>query len=106
MKLDKTDALAQLARKNTDFSKLFAYGSLSVEIYAPKGEDLQQPHEQDEVYIVLSGKGSFVLEGQRMTFAPGDLIFVPAGAPHHFVDFTPDFATWVVFYGPKGGENA
>jgi hypothetical protein len=31
---------------------------------------------------------------------------VPAGVPHRFVDFSDDFETWVVFYGPKGGEAA
>jgi len=35
---------------------------------------------------------------------PGDLLFVPAGIVHRFEDFTDDFATWVMFYGPEGGE--
>ena len=33
-------------------------------------------------------------------------VVVPAGAVHRFVDFTDDFGTWVVFYGPEGGEAA
>lgn len=35
---------------------------------------------------------------------PGDLLFVPAGVVHRFEEFTDDFATWVMFYGPEGGE--
>jgi hypothetical protein len=37
---------------------------------------------------------------------PGTLLFVAAGRPHRFEDFTADFATWVLFYGPEGGEVA
>jgi mannose-6-phosphate isomerase-like protein (cupin superfamily) len=73
-------------------------------VYAPRGEDDQEPHEQDELYIVLSGSGRFVKNGDERTFQPNDLIFVEAGADHRFLDFTPDFETWVVFWGPKGGE--
>jgi uncharacterized RmlC-like cupin family protein len=38
-------------------------------------------------------------------FGPGDFLFVPAGIEHRFVNFTDDFSTWVIFYGPKGGES-
>lgn len=41
-----------------------------------------------------------------MAVKPGDLLFVPAGVEHRFGPFTDDFATWVLFYGPEGGENA
>ena len=37
--------------------------------------------------------------------APGSLLFVPALRPHRFTQFTDDFSTWVVFYGPDGGER-
>lgn len=37
--------------------------------------------------------------------APGSLLFVPALRPHRFTPFTDDFSTWVVFYGPDGGEH-
>ncbi len=36
--------------------------------------------------------------------APGELPFVPAGIEHRFLDFSDDFITWVLFYGPEGGE--
>lgn len=75
-------------------------------IYAPRDTDSQTPHEQDEVYIVVSGKGEFVRGGERVSFAPGDLLFVPAQMEHRFEDFSDDLAVWVVFYGPPGGETA
>lgn len=80
------------------------HGTMSVELFAPRGIDRQQPHAQDELYCVIAGVGAFVLGGERLPFAPGTAFFVPAGAPHRFEDFSPDFATWVVFWGPEGGE--
>jgi mannose-6-phosphate isomerase-like protein (cupin superfamily) len=83
------------------------HGSMRVGVYAPKGPvDPQSPHDQDELYIVISGRGLFVKDSERRAFAPGDVIFVEAGATHRFEEFDADFATWVVFWGPKGGEAA
>lgn len=78
---------------------------MSAEIYRPVGTDDQSPHLQDEVYVIISGTGNFVNDGEHTTFGPGDLFFVRAGAEHRFIDFTDDFATWVIFYGPLGGEK-
>ena len=87
------------------FVEAFVHGSLAVELYAPVGSDPQTPHDRDEVYFVLSGSGDFVLAGSSSRFVGGDALFVAAGAEHRFENFTPDFAAWVVFYGPKGGES-
>ena len=86
------------------FRTIFSHGSLEVEIYAPRGHDPQQPHTRDEVYVVISGTGTFVDGDERRSFGPGDFLFVPAGRVHRFERFTDDFATWVFFYGPHGGE--
>lgn len=87
------------------YATLFQRGSLSVELYAPQGEDLQTPHAQDELYVVLSGSGEFLNGDERHPFRPGDVLFVPAGVEHRFLNFTDDFQTWVIFYGPEGGEG-
>lgn len=88
------------------FATSLKRGSLLLELYAPRGKDLQTPHEQDELYIVFSGSGEFVNGEVRHPFGPGDALFVPAGVEHRFENFTDDFQTWVIFYGPKGGEQA
>jgi len=87
------------------YAELFRHGTLAVEIYAPKGVDLQQPHTRDELYIVISGRGWFFCEGQRFEFSRGDALFAAAGEVHRFEDFTDDLLVWVVFYGPEGGER-
>lgn len=87
-----------------EFVTLLRRGTLEVELYIPDGVDKQSPHEKDELYVIISGTGTFLREGERYSFGPHDVLFVPAGEDHRFVDFTSDFKTWVVFYGPKGGE--
>jgi len=101
------DALAKLpTQEGKRFATVFKHGTLLVEIYAPRGVDPQQPHTRDELYVVISGSGTFINDTTRTQFGPGDVLFVPAGIEHRFVDFTDDFATWVMFYGPEGGEAA
>lgn len=104
-RLTVANALERLGNVETPFERVLAHGSMEVEIYAPKGQDLQQPHSRDELYIVASGTGIFVHESERHPVEPGEVLFVPAGDVHRFEDFSDDFATWVVFYGPEGGEK-
>lgn len=112
MKISLKEALARLPGPATDryprgapAVEVMAHGSASVKIYAPLGQDLQQPHARDEFYFVVAGQGMFVNGTERHAFAPGHCLFVAAGVPHRFESFTPDFKTWVVFYGPEGGER-
>jgi mannose-6-phosphate isomerase-like protein (cupin superfamily) len=97
-------ALAALAAAGDDYVVPFRHGTLEVGVYKPAGVDTQKPHTRDEVYVVISGTGTFVLGGERRPFVPGEVLFAAAGAEHRFEDFSADFATWVFFYGPPGGE--
>ena len=100
------DALTKLpAADGKRFVSLFTHGSLEVELYAPRGFDPQKPHTRDEVYIVAQGHGEYVCEGARQKFEPGDFLFAAAGEAHWFERFSDDFAVWVLFYGPEGGES-
>jgi mannose-6-phosphate isomerase-like protein (cupin superfamily) len=87
------------------FAELFKHGSLALEIYAPREKDDQKPHTRDEVYIIAQGSGEFLYGNARVAFRPGDFLFAAAGQPHRFENFTDDFFTWVLFYGPEGGEK-
>ena len=86
-------------------AELLRHGSLEVRYYAPRGSDPQEPHDRDELYVIASGSGTFVRGEERAPFGPGDVLFVPAKMAHRFEDFSGDFATWVMFYGPRGGEQ-
>lgn len=80
-------------------------GTLEIGYYAPGDSDPQEPHEQDEVYVVASGRGTFLCAGERRPFETGEVLFVPAGIEHRFEDMSEDFGAWVIFYGPPGGES-
>ena len=111
MKVSISQALARLPTEPTitypngaPFVRMMAGGSMSVEVFTPKNTDLQKPHSQDELYFIHSGTGQLVINGQPFAAAAGDAFFVAAGVEHHFENFSHDFVTWVVFYGPQGGE--
>ena len=100
-----TQALDLVANSDDQlYGVLLEHGTLELGYYKPDQVDHQDPHDRDEVYIVRSGSGYFVIEEDRQPFAAGDALFVPAYVVHRFEDFTKDFEAWVVFYGPKGGE--
>jgi mannose-6-phosphate isomerase-like protein (cupin superfamily) len=87
------------------FAEVLRHGTMSVEIFAPRGKDHQTPHEQDELYFVQEGRATFVRDDQPHAVSRGDVLFVPAHALHRFEDMSEDFSTWVVFWGPPGGES-
>jgi mannose-6-phosphate isomerase-like protein (cupin superfamily) len=85
---------------------LFEHGSLKVKLSMPTPPNRQNPHEQDEIYVIKQGRGVLVHDGERINVEAGDLMFVAAGTEHHFEDFSEDLAVWVIFYGPIGGESS
>ena len=99
------NALQVLGGSDEKFQVMFEHGSLVVEFYKPHKVDDQQPHKRDEVYVIASGTGVFFNGESRQSFEAGEVLFVPAGVEHRFEDFSDDFATWVFFYGPIGGEE-
>jgi len=102
-----SDAL-EAVRRSTDglYGVLLERGTLEIGYYRPGEEDLQQPHDRDEVYIVQSGNGFFECDGVSEPFESGEVLFVAAGVDHRFLDYSDDFSAWVIFYGPPGGEGA
>ncbi len=100
-----TDAIAAPPDPGRASSVHLRHGSLELRFYAPRGHDPQTPHDRDELYVIARGHGFFRRGDQRVPFAPGDALFAAAGVPHRFEDFSDDFGTWVMFYGPQGGEG-
>jgi len=65
--------------------------------------DGQSPHAEDEIYLVVSGKGRFRSSGGSRPVGPGTVLFVPAGEPHAFHDVEEELRILVVF-GPAEGS--
>jgi mannose-6-phosphate isomerase-like protein (cupin superfamily) len=79
----------------------FRAPSLSLGTYSiPAGAgDPQQPHKEDEVYLITAGRARFTAAGETVDVAAGDALFVPAGEEHRFSAVTEDL-TMVVFFAP------
>ncbi|HMJ00515.1 MAG TPA: cupin domain-containing protein [Gaiellaceae bacterium] len=62
--------------------------------------DHQQPHEDDELYVVLEGSGVLTVEGEETALAEGQAAFVSAGADHRFTGYE-GLSVLVIFTRPK-----
>lgn len=62
--------------------------------------DPQPVHDQDEVYVVLTGTATAVVAGERAALRAGSVLIVPARTAHHFDDAAGDFAAIAVFAPP------
>ena len=63
--------------------------------------DPQQPHRQDELYCVVSGRGAVTVGDETTAVARGSVVYVPAGVPHKFHHITEDLRVLVVFAPPE-----
>ena len=67
--------------------------------------DPQQPHAEDEVYVVVRGRSRFRAGSEERDVEPGSVLFVPARAEHRFVDIRERLET-LVFFGPAEGSRS
>ena len=74
---------------------------LGVYVLVAPEPDRQQPHDDDEVYVVLEGSGALEVEGRTVPLERGHTIFVPAGADHRFVGYV-GLSLLVVFARERG----
>src|SRR4051794_40886411 len=69
-------------------------GTLDVKLSMPRASIVQTPHEQDELYVIIRGRGILVHDGRREQFEAGDLLFVAAGIEHQYEVLSDDLALW------------
>jgi mannose-6-phosphate isomerase-like protein (cupin superfamily) len=69
---------------------------LGVYVLVAPEPDRQQPHEDDEVYVVLEGSGTLEVEGEQVDMRKGQAVYMPAGADHRFIGYE-QLAVLVVF---------
>lgn len=68
---------------------------------AAGSDDGQKPHEEDEIYVVLSGRGRFVVDGDDVAVGPGSVLFVAKHAVHRFHTIEEDLSIVVAFSPPR-----
>ena len=72
---------------------------LGVYVLVAPEADAQQPHEDDEIYVGLEGRGTLEVEGEAFAVSEGTALFVPAHADHHFVGYE-SLSVLVIFTRP------
>jgi mannose-6-phosphate isomerase-like protein (cupin superfamily) len=99
--IDGVDA-ARLARSQ-QYHEFLRRDSMSVGLYVLRAreEDLQTPHNQDELYYVVSGSGRIRVAEDDREVGPGSVVFVEAGVAHRFHTITSNLTVLVVFAPPE-----
>ena len=96
--VDVRAAHERLAASGGGYEVVHSSPGLELGVYvlvAPE-PDRQQPHDDDEVYVVLAGRGVLDVEGEQVELHEGHAAFVPAGAEHRFSAYE-QLAVLVIF---------
>jgi len=79
--------------------------SMGLYVLPAGGADPQRPHGEDEVYLVLRGRGRIRVGAEDRAVEPGSVVFVAARAEHRFHAITEELAV-AVFFAPAEGSAA
>ncbi|MBQ0983299.1 cupin domain-containing protein [Streptomyces sp. F63] len=104
MKVFRLDELdGERAANEGAYLQFLRERNMSAGLYAldAGSTDPQQPHRQDEIYFVITGRGSITVGTETTTVARGSVVYVPAGVPHKFHHISEDLRVMVVFSPPE-----
>lgn len=101
-------AWADLLRRHHEagrsYLEFLRSGSLSAGLYVlpARAVDPQEPHGEDEVYVIVAGAARFTAGEVTREVRAGDVLFVAAGVSHRFHDISDELRLIVVFAPPEG----
>ena len=98
-KFEQQDLIGSMKGNQQEYLEFLKVPSLSSGIYHLDAgtNDPQQPHEEDEIYLVLEGKASFVSGSETTIISKGTILFVEKNEVHKFVAITEDLTLLVFF---------
>ena len=98
---DLANLVAARGASERPYLEFLRVPALSVGLYVlpAEGTDPQQPHSEDEVYYVASGRGRILVGTEDRDVGPGAIVYVPAGVEHRFHTIAEEL-TIVVFFAP------
>jgi mannose-6-phosphate isomerase-like protein (cupin superfamily) len=96
------------AAGGTHWAEQLRVADLSVGTYsiAAGGTDAQQPHTEDEIYVITAGRARLQAGGEETEVGPGEVVYVPAGEVHRFTGVREDLAALVVFAPAEESRSA
>jgi mannose-6-phosphate isomerase-like protein (cupin superfamily) len=100
-------SLSKIREEGKPYIEFLRTEHLSTGVYrlSKGGTDSQQPHGEQEVYFVVSGRARFLAGQSDVAVAPGDVIFVPVNEPHKFHEIDEDLELLVFFAPPEGSPK-
>ncbi len=106
-KLFDADELVKIQRESgLPYHEFLRVPALSCGIYSlPAGsKDLQGPHDEDEVYYVIGGRGRVRVGDEERSVRAGSILYVRATSAHSFFEIEEDITLLVFFAsgGPSG----
>jgi mannose-6-phosphate isomerase-like protein (cupin superfamily) len=89
----------QQHRSKQDYLEFLRVPALSAGLYmlAAGAIDTQQPHTEDEVYYIISGRGLIRVGSEDRLVEAGTLVYVKANTEHRFHTITEDLRILVIF---------
>lgn len=95
---------AKVSGTEPSFFEFLRSSQMSCAVYRlPAGaKDMQAPHLEDELYMVLEGKARVRVDAQEQEVGPGTILFIKATTEHSFFDITEDL-TLLAMFGPTVG---
>jgi mannose-6-phosphate isomerase-like protein (cupin superfamily) len=102
---DVAEVQRRLAAETGGYEVVHRSPGLEIGVYvlvAPE-PDRQSPHEDDEVYVVLEGRGVLTVEDEQIPVEEGKAVFVSAGAEHRFTGYE-GLSVLVIFSRPDSAE--
>lgn len=88
-----------LAGKAVEYKEFLRVPNLSCGIYhlAAGSQDMQTPHDEDEMYYVLEGRARIQVADEIREVRPGSVLYVQASASHSFFEIEEDMTLLVFF---------
>jgi mannose-6-phosphate isomerase-like protein (cupin superfamily) len=100
------DLIERQKKSGQPYLEFLRVPALSCGIYSLSAgsKDLQSPHDEDEVYYVVSGHGRLRVGDEERTVGPGSVLYVQATSEHSFFEIDEDITLLVFFAsgGPSG----
>jgi mannose-6-phosphate isomerase-like protein (cupin superfamily) len=95
---------AQAGKLYLEFLRVLAL-SVGVYVLAAGGADPQKPHNEDEVYYVVRGRGRMRVGSEEQLVKAGSVIFVAAKVEHCFFDISEELEVLVFFAPAESSES-
>lgn len=96
---DLEDLKGKLTGAAVEYIECLNVPSMSCGLYflTAGSKDMQAPHDEDEIYLVLSGKARMRLGDEERDVGPGMLLYISATTEHSFFEIEEDMTLLVMF---------